>query len=123
MTMLGLLLAGGMGGLARYEVAGLVHRQTGSARPWGTATVNLMGALALGLLVGLQSAGRVTDGLVAVVGTGFLGGFTTFSTWMVESVHLSEEAGPTGLRAGAINLVGMLLLGVLAAAVGHLLAS
>lgn len=123
MTLLGLLLAGGLGGLARYEVAGLVHRQTGAARPWGTVTVNLSGALALGLLAGLHTAGTVADGLVTVAGTGFLGGFTTFSTWMVESVHLSEEAGAAGLRAGAVNLVGMLVLGVLAAAVGHVLAS
>lgn len=123
MTLLGLLLAGGLGGLARYEVAGLVHRRTGSARPWGTATVNLSGALALGLLAGLHTAGTVPDGLATLAGTGFLGGFTTFSTWMVESVHLSEEAGAAGLRTGAVNLVGMLVLGVLAAVVGHVLAS
>lgn len=117
MTVL-LLLAGGLGGLARYEVAGLVQRRSGSTRPWGTAVVNLCGAAALGLLVGLHGVGAVSGGAVAVAGTGFLGGFTTFSTWMVESVRLTEEAGPAGLRAALVNLAGMTVAGVLAAAAG-----
>lgn len=112
------LLVGGLGGLARYELGGAVQRRVDSTRPWGTAVVNLCGAGALGLLAGLHGAGVVGAAQLEVLGTGFLGGFTTFSTWMVESVRLSDEGGPAGLRAGLANLVGMALAGLAAAAVG-----
>lgn len=117
------VLAGGLGGLARYEVAGVVQRLTRSPRPWGTAVVNLLGAAALGLLLGVQAPDGASTITVDLLGTGFLGGFTTFSTWMVESAHLAEEAGAAGLRAGVVNLVGMLVVGVAAAALGVLVAS
>lgn len=123
MTVTLMLLAGGLGGLARYGLAGAVQRRLGSTRPWGTAAVNLCGAAALGVLMGLNLRGVGGDALVRVVGTGFLGGFTTFSTWMVETVRLTDEAGAAGLRAGLVNLVGMLVVGVLAAAAGTWLAA
>ncbi|MDP8928393.1 MAG: CrcB family protein [Actinomycetota bacterium] len=47
------------------------------------------------------------------MGTGFCGAFTTFSTWMVETVHLTQEAGRGGIRAGLINLLGQLVAGSL----------
>lgn len=123
MTLTLLLVAGGLGGLARYELAGVVQRLVGTPRPWGTAAVNLLGAAALGLLVGLQASDAVGADTVRVLGTGFLGGFTTFSTWMVESVHLAEDAASAGLRAGLVNLAGMLALGIAGAAAGAWVAS
>ena len=53
---------------------------------------------------------------VTVLGTGFLGGFTTFSTWMFESVRLGEAGGRSGLVAAAINVGGMFVVGVAVAA-------
>lgn len=123
MTVTLMLLAGGLGGLARYGLEGAVQRRIRSTRPWGTATVNLSGAAALGVLLGLHLSGAAGDVLVRIVGTGFLGGFTTFSTWMVESVRLTDEAGTAGLTAGMINLVGMTVVGVTAAAAGTWLAA
>lgn len=116
MTAVLMLLAGGLGGLARYGLAGAVQRRAATARPWGTAAVNLSGAATLGLVAGLHSGGTVGDTVLRVVGVGFLGGFTTFSSWMVESVRLAEEAGRAGVVAGLVNLAGMTAAGVAAVA-------
>lgn len=105
-------LAGGLGALARFELASLVARRSKGVFPIGTMTVNTMGSLLTGLAVawGLGSqAGRV-------VVTGFLGGFTTYSTWMVETARLAEE-GP-GWRDVVANLVGMLVFGLIGAGIG-----
>jgi fluoride exporter len=111
------LLASGIGALARYELAGAVQRRAGGTRPWGTAAVNVSGALLLGLLVGLHASARLSDAVFAVAGAGFCGGFTTFSTWMVESVRLGEEGGASGLVAVAVNLGAMFAAGLAVVAV------
>lgn len=117
MTMFLAIVGSGLGALARYGLSGAIQRRVASTRPWGTAAVNVLGALALALLVGLHAADRLGGDGLAVAGTGFCGGFTTFSTWMVESVRLGQEGG-AGLRAMVVNVAGMLLLGVVAVAVG-----
>ena len=120
MTIVLVVLAGGLGGLARYGVVGVVQHSRRSSLPWGTAVVNLTGAAALGALVGLDP-GVV---LVEVAGTGFLGGFTTFSTWMVESVGLAHDESASRPPWIAIaNLVGMAVMGVVVAALAHLMAA
>ncbi|MDP8960022.1 MAG: CrcB family protein, partial [Actinomycetota bacterium] len=88
MTVVGMLLAGALGAWARYEAAGWVQRRAASTWPWGTAAVNLAGTVALGLLVAAHQADLVGEGWLTVMGIGFCGAFTTFSTWMVETVHL-----------------------------------
>lgn len=115
MTVVGMLVAGALGAWARYEAAGWVQRRAASSWPWGTAAVNLAGAVALGLLVAAQQADLLGQGWLTVLGTGFCGAFTTFSTWMVETVHLTQEAGRGGMRAGLLNLLGQLLAGSLTA--------
>lgn len=115
MTVGAMLLAGALGAWARYEAAGWVQRRMGSKWPWGTAAVNLAGAVALGLLVAAEQADLVVQGWLTVMGTGFCGAFTTFSTWMVETVHLSGEAGRRGIRSGLVNLLGQPVAGSLAA--------
>ncbi|HWV84394.1 MAG TPA: fluoride efflux transporter CrcB [Capillimicrobium sp.] len=114
----GVALAGGAGALARFWVGGAVMRWAGArARglPVGTLAVNLSGALALGALSG---AGVQGDALT-VAGTGILGSYTTFSTWMLESRRLAGE----GRRwAMAANLAGSLALGLGAVALGRALA-
>lgn len=112
MTLLALAIAGGLGALARAEVAWAAARR-GHPRV-GTHVVNLTGALLLGLLVGVRSASPVSDTTLTVLGTGFLGGFTTFSTWMVQAV---AEDVPTMLRA----TVPIAIAGVAAAALGGVL--
>ena len=100
MTVAAAMLASGLGAAARFVLAGAVQQRTGSPWPWGTTVVNVTGALLLGLASGLYASGRLAADPFTVVGVGFLGGFTTFSTWMVESVLLGEEGAGAGLARG-----------------------
>lgn len=109
------MFAGGAGALARFGLAGWLQARLATERPWGTAVVNLTGAAVLGFLAGW---GALSAAESRVFAAGFLGGYTTFSTWMVESELLAEGGGGRALAAGAVNVVGLLAVGVLAAAAG-----
>jgi fluoride exporter len=111
-VLVGLGLAGGVGAIARFLVDGAVAERVGRAFPFGTLVVNLSGAFALGVTVGAA----VHDDAYRVAATGFLGAYTTFSTWMYESHRLGED-GELGL-AGA-NFIVSLFLGVIVAWAGR----
>ncbi|MDX1691777.1 MAG: CrcB family protein [Acidimicrobiia bacterium] len=104
MTTLLAVAAGGLGAAARYGV-GVAAQRRFEGRAVGTAVVNVAGAAALGWLL----AADPSSGRLLVLGTGFLGGFTTFSTWMVETLalaggrrtHLGESAANLGLVLAA----------------------
>jgi len=115
MTLLVTAAAGSIGALARYLLSGTVQQRTGSQMPIGTAVVNLTGALALGLVVGAAAL----PSMLTLAGIGFIGGFTTFSTWIVETVRLGILPRPT-LRS-MLNLVVMPTLGVMLAGLGYYL--
>ena len=92
MIWLGVALLGGVGALARVLLDARVRAATGHPElPLGTLTVNVAGSLALGLLTGLA----VTGETLLLVGTGLLGSFTTFSTWMVETERLAGRGRPS----------------------------
>ncbi|MGZ5385175.1 MAG: fluoride efflux transporter FluC [Acidimicrobiia bacterium] len=112
MTLLITTAAGSLGALCRYLLSGAVQGRTTSLLPVGTAAVNLIGAFSLGLVAGASDLSA--SGPVALVG--FLGGFTTFSTWMVETVRLGVAPRPR-FRAIA-NLALILVFGVMLAAIG-----
>jgi CrcB protein len=78
---------GGVGALARFLVDGAIAGRSGGRFPWGTLAVNLSGALLLGGLAGLTAN---TTGL-RLFATGFLGAYTTFSTWAFETQRLAED--------------------------------
>ena len=84
---IGVAALGALGAYARFSVGAVVTGWRPSAFPFGTFVVNLTGGFLLGLLVGLS----VTGDALLVLGTGFLGGYTTFSTWMVEGQRLGED--------------------------------
>ncbi len=107
-------LLGGFGAIARFVVDGAVGSRVAGSFPLGTFVVNISGALALGLLAGLA----VTGNAVLLAGTATLGSYTTFSTWMLESQRLGENAEPA---LGLLNILASLLFGVAGAAVGHLI--
>jgi CrcB protein len=104
---------GAAGAISRYwpdgRVSDLVHGQF----PWGTFVVNVAGAFALGLLVALTTERLLPHPNWRVaLGIGYLGSFTTFSTYTYESVKLAED-GAVGLAL--LNSVGMLAVGLIAA--------
>lgn len=112
LVAVGVGLVGGVGALARFALDGAVGGRLGRGFPYGTLIVNLLGAFAAGMLVG------AAIGLTAsrVIVTGLIGGFTTFSTWALESHRLGED-GELGL--GVMNFGISLILGVLAAWAGR----
>jgi len=115
----GAALAGGVGAGLRYLVDDLVMRGRTARFPLGILVVNVTGSFALGVLTGLGAAVVPAD-LAVVLGTGLLGGYTTFSTVSVETVLLAQR----GRRASAVlNLGGTLALSLLAATLGVLVAS
>lgn len=108
--VLGIGVFGAFGASARFLLDGAVSARAGSGFPWGTLAVNLTGAFVLGFVTG-----RLSGDAQLLVGTGLLGGYTTFSTWMFESHRLGEDGE---LRRGLLNLLGSLVLGILAAWLG-----
>jgi CrcB protein len=111
-VLLGLGLLGGLGAIARFLLDGAVSARRGRAFPYGTLAVNLSGAFVLGVLVGAQ----LGENAYALAGTGFVGAYTTFSTWMLETHRLAED-GRT--RAAVANVAVSLALGLLAAWLGR----
>ncbi len=83
----GVAVGGGLGAVLRFVVDGAVTRPRGRGLPLGTLVVNLSGALVLGILDGLV----LPEHLALVVGTGVIGSYTTFSTWVFETQRLAEE--------------------------------
>jgi len=94
-TLAGLLavaLGGALGAVSRYAVSGWVHHYYPSVFPWGTLTVNSVGSFALGLLaVTLNKYFSELELLRLLLMTGFLGAFTTFSTFSYQSVLLVQQ--------------------------------
>lgn len=121
MRLLLIGLLGAVGALARYELSRTVHRRT-SRNDLATMIVNISGAVAIGFVVGIDSRARIEPNLLAAVTIGFLGGFTTFSTWMVDVIVLSEEQR-SGKGRAVLNLAATLGGGLAAYLAGRFLGS
>lgn len=91
LVVLLVVVAGGLGAVARFVVDGAIWARSALAFPLGTLVINITGSLLLGLLTGLTMAHLLPDSVRLVVGTGFLGGYTTFSTASVQTVGLVQE--------------------------------
>jgi len=112
---------GGLGAFSRYRVSGIVQRRWKTLFPVGTLVVNLSGAFAAGILAGLALGRGVPDGVLTVLGVGFLGGYTTFSTWMVETLLAERSGGRIGIKRSVQNVVVTLVAGVALVAAGYAL--
>lgn len=104
--------AGSLGALSRYFLSGFVQRRIETDFPVGTLTVNLIGAFLIGLVVGFDNL----QSPATLAAAGFLGGFTTFSTWMIETIRLGF---PPWRNRALINLVVQLVAGGILAAAGY----
>jgi len=116
---LGLFLVVAAGGIvgapARYLLDEFVTRRAGPGLPWGTLIINLSGSLLLGFLTGLTLAGHLRPAAQALLGTGFCGAYTTYSTFTFETVRL---LGDGRFRSAAGNVLVSVAAGLGAAAAG-----
>lgn len=103
---------GALGALMRAEVVAIATARLGSAFPWGTLAANLTGAFALGALHGAAVGGWA----LIMSGAALLGAYTTFSTWMLETIRLWR----TSPAAAAANIIGASCAGVALAWLGDL---
>ncbi|MET0920358.1 MAG: fluoride efflux transporter CrcB [Acidimicrobiia bacterium] len=108
-------VAGGLGALARFAVHGVVQSRATGLFPYGTVVVNISGSLALGFLTGLVLYQGASPDARTVIGTGFLGAYTTFSSFAYENLGLLRDGAP---RAAFVNAFGSVAVGLLAAAAG-----
>jgi CrcB protein len=111
-NLLWVALAGSAGACARFLTDGAIRSRTASSVPIGTVVINLSGSLLLGILTGLVVFHNASTTLTLVAGTGFCGGFTTFSTASFETVRLLQQ----GKLSAAVTNVAVTAAGTLAAA-------
>ena len=103
-------IAGGLGTLSRYALSGLVHKIVQTNFPLGTMVVNILGCFLFGIVWGLsENSLLVSPASRAIVLTGFMGAFTTFSTFMFESNALLESGQYLSLLANIAlqNILGL----------------
>jgi CrcB protein len=122
---LGVALAGAVGAGTRFVLDGVVRaRRRSDSRwsdlPFGTPFINVTGSLVLGLLAGLVLFHGIPSAWQVIAGTGFCGGYTTFSTASFETIRLIQDRRTT---FAAINAVGTLALSLVAAGAGLALAA
>lgn len=120
MTLAYVALGGAVGALARYGISGWVYERMGENFPWGTLIVNLVGCLALGLVIRWLQVSAVSPEVRPFLTIGVLGAFTTFSTFSYETVALLQEG--QWLRAG-LYMGGSVVLGLIAMVAGMAMAT
>ena len=114
MTLLMIALGAAVGAPARYLTDRAVQSRHESVMPWGTMGVNVIGSLVLGAMTGAGTA--VSPAVVALLGTGFCGALTTFSTFSFETWRLIEEES---YGAAVANVVVSVVAGLAAAVLGY----
>ncbi|HEY2886486.1 MAG TPA: fluoride efflux transporter CrcB [Rhizomicrobium sp.] len=110
--LLAVALGGALGSLLRYFVAGAVQSATWPGFPWGIFVVNITGGFAMGLIVELSALKlNLTPEVRAFLTIGILGGYTTFSTFSLDSALLIERGDYSG---AALYIAGSALLSIMA---------
>lgn len=119
MTLVLVMLGAAVGASSRWLLDQAIQTRRESAFPLGTWTINVTGSLLLGVILGAAAFGPGSPELVALAGTGFCGGFTTYSTFGFETVRLAEDGS---FLEAAINIASSLAIGLAAAVAGWYLA-
>lgn len=113
-------LFGGLGCVSRYLVSSWTYQLVGRNLPYGTLVVNILGSFLLGLLMTLGMRSNIVPAQLRVgLTVGFMGGFTTFSTFSYETLRLLEEGS---LWQAGVNILFNVLLCLVAALAGALVA-
>ena len=108
-------LAGAVGAVSRYLLGRFVAERISSQFPLGTLLINVTGAFLIGLLFSLAGHKVISTSQQVILATGFLGGYTTFSTMSWEGIQLVRGGSTTG---GLLYLSGSLALGLVCATLG-----
>jgi CrcB protein len=120
MMLLWVVVAGGLGSGARFLVGEWAASAIGTAYPYGTMIVNLAGCCALGAVVQLASAGSLNPEMRVAIGVGFLGGFTTYSSFNQETLMMITTGATVAAMLNiAVTLLGGLMAGLLGVAIGR----
>lgn len=114
-VFLAVAVAGGVGAGVRLVLDEAISLRSRGEVPWATVIINVSGSLVLGVLTGLAVGQLLPESWHLVIGSGFLGGFTTFSTASFETVRLLQEHR---WKAGVLHGLGMLLAATCAAGIG-----
>ncbi len=115
-TIIGVAIAGAAGALPRYGLGGLIGNRFPSGFPWDTLIINVSGSFALGFLfIVLTERLAVSAEVRSSITIGFIGAYTTFSTFSLETFRLIED-GAVGLAA--VNVAVALALGLMAVWLG-----
>jgi fluoride exporter len=114
--ILAIASAGAVGSLARYWLSALVQRWTGSPFPWGTFAVNIMGSFLFGLIWTLAEERLVISSETRIILlTGFMGAFTTFSTFAFETgIYVRDSRWPMVFA----NIAAQIVIGIAAMLIG-----
>ena len=115
MTVVLVLIGGALGAPLRYLTDLLVQARHDSILPWGTLTVNVVGSFVLGVVGAAVAVAGAPSWVMTLLGTGFCGALTTFSTFGFETVRLLEEGS---LLEGFVNVLASLVAGLVAVAAG-----
>jgi fluoride exporter len=110
--IIAVVLGGGLGALLRWHFSGFVQNHTDSLFPWGTLAVNVVGCFVIGLLWNLFEYVPVAPAVRLFFITGILGGFTTFSSFGVETINLlrDNEFLQAALNIALSNIVGITMV-------------
>jgi len=115
---LAVALAGGLGAVCRFLLGAIIPAGKGSGFPWSTFAINVSGSFLVGLAAGYSAAHLLPVDVRLVIGTGFLGGYTTFSTASTDAVGLLRKRRP---RVAALYVIGTLATALTAAFIGMVL--
>ena len=115
-----LLIAGGAAGtLARYAVSGIAYRYFDGSFPYGTMIINVTGSFIVGLVWAFIEQGAVSASTRTFIVIGILGGFTTFSTYAVETVNMLRVGA---IKSGVLNILLNNILSLMMVVTGFIIA-
>ncbi|RLD62145.1 MAG: fluoride efflux transporter CrcB [Bacteroidetes bacterium] len=115
-----LLVSGGaIGTVARYFISGVAQKYMDSGFPWGTLVVNITGAFVIGLIWGLFETVEINSGIRAFIFIGILGGFTTFSSFALETMNLYKQGE---IKIAILNILANNTLSIILVFVGFMAA-
>ena len=117
--IMALIIGGAAGTLLRFWVSGWAQRMFAGVFPWGTLTVNLLGSFLIGFFWGIFERGNISNNIRLFLFIGVFGGFTTFSTFALESLNLFKTGH---VKFAIIYILASNILGLLFVYLGYILA-